>query len=86
VAVAGYDGEPRNPVLIARGYWAEVIAGAVGDVGARAFLRAHPELVTLVECGDTGSCDDVDTPEDLERVSRAAQARRWRGATGDRSS
>jgi nicotine blue oxidoreductase len=75
VAVAAYDGQPRNPVLIARPYWAEVIATSVGDVGARPFLRAHPELVHLVECGDTGSPDDVDTPEDLERVTRADQSR-----------
>jgi nicotine blue oxidoreductase len=75
VAVAAYDGQPRNPVLIARPYWAEVIATSVGDVGARPFLRAHSELVSLVECGDTGSPDDVDTPEDLERVTRAAQSR-----------
>ena len=74
VAVAAYDGQPRNPVLIARPYWAEVIASSVGDVGARPFLRAHPELVSLVECGDTGSPDDVDTPEDLERVTRVAQS------------
>jgi CTP:molybdopterin cytidylyltransferase MocA len=76
VAVAGYDGQPRNPVLIARPYWPEVIAAAVGDSGARAFLRASPELVTLIECGDTGSADDVDTPEDLERVSRAVRSLR----------
>lgn len=68
VAVAGYDGRPRNPVLIAREHWAEVIATATGDTGARAFLRARPELVTLVECGDTGQPDDIDTPEDLARI------------------
>ena len=76
VAVAGYDGQPRNPVLIARPHWAGVIAAAVGDTGARAFLRARPELVTLVECADTGSADDVDTPEDLERVRRAVRSLR----------
>ena len=70
VAVAAYDGKPRNPVLIARPHWAEVIQLSVGDVGARPFLRAHPELVTLVECGDTGRPDDVDTAEDLARVTR----------------
>jgi len=69
VAVAAYDGQPRNPVLIAREHWAEVIALAAGDVGARPFLRAHPDLVTLVECADTGRPDDVDTPGDLARLS-----------------
>jgi CTP:molybdopterin cytidylyltransferase MocA len=75
VAVATYDGKPRNPVLLARIHWPEVIATAAGDQGARAFLRAHPDLVTLVECGDTGSPDDIDTPADLDRVIR-----RYRGS------
>jgi CTP:molybdopterin cytidylyltransferase MocA len=74
VAVAAYQGEPRNPVLLAREYWPEVISLAAGDVGARPFLRAHPDLVTLVECADTGQPDDVDTPEDLARLSGLAAA------------
>jgi len=69
VAVAAYDGRPRNPVLLAREHWPEVIAMATGDQGARAFLRAHPDLVTLVECGDTGRPDDIDTPADLEHIA-----------------
>ena len=69
VAVAAYDGQPRNPVLLAREHWAEVIATAAGDQGARAFLRARPDLVTLVECGDTGRPDDIDTPADLDRIT-----------------
>jgi CTP:molybdopterin cytidylyltransferase MocA len=79
VAVAAYDGKPRNPVLLARIHWPEVIAAAAGDQGARAFLRAHPDLVTLVECGDTGSPDDIDTPADLDRVIR-----RYRGSNPPR--
>jgi nicotine blue oxidoreductase len=75
VAVAAYAGNPRNPVLIAREHWAAVTGLAAGDTGARPFLRAHPELVTLVECGDTGSPDDVDTPEDLARVRTATTFR-----------
>jgi CTP:molybdopterin cytidylyltransferase MocA len=70
VAVACYDGRPRNPVLISREHWAEVAALAAGDVGARPFLRVHPELVTPIECGDTGRPDDVDTPDDLVTVER----------------
>ena len=68
VAVACYEGRPRNPVLIGRAHFAEVAALAAGDVGARPFLRAHSDLVTAVECGDTGRPDDVDTPDDLARV------------------
>jgi CTP:molybdopterin cytidylyltransferase MocA len=75
VAVAAYDGLPRNPVLIARPHWPEVIAASVGDVGARVFLRDHADLVTRVECGDTGSPDDVDTADDLARVTEAVRAR-----------
>jgi CTP:molybdopterin cytidylyltransferase MocA len=69
VAVAAYGGQPRNPVLLGREHWAEVTALAAGDAGARAFLRARPDLVTLVECGDTGSPDDIDTTEDLARIT-----------------
>jgi CTP:molybdopterin cytidylyltransferase MocA len=69
VAVAAYDGQARNPVLLAREHWDEVIATATGDQGARTFLRARPELVTLVECGDTGRPDDIDTPADLARIT-----------------
>jgi CTP:molybdopterin cytidylyltransferase MocA len=75
VAVAAYDGQPRNPVLLAREHWPEVIATAAGDTGARAFLRARADLVTLVECGDTGRPDDIDTPADLARVAAALAAR-----------
>jgi nicotine blue oxidoreductase len=75
VAVAGYDGQPRNPVLIASAHWPGVLKMAAGDTGARPFLRAHPGLVTVVECGDTGSPDDIDTPEDLARVRRVSRTR-----------
>ena len=68
IAIAGYAGAPRNPVLFGREYWPQIVTSARGDRGARAFLRGHPELVTLVECGDTGSPADIDTPDDLRRL------------------
>jgi nicotine blue oxidoreductase len=43
---------------------------ATGDVGARPFLLAHPDLITRVECGDVGRPDDIDSPEDLARAER----------------
>jgi nicotine blue oxidoreductase len=74
LAVAAYQGKPRNPVLVAREHWPEVISMATGDQGARAFLRARPELVALIECGDAGSPDDIDTPADLARIADQVSA------------
>jgi CTP:molybdopterin cytidylyltransferase MocA len=68
-AVATYRGAPRNPVLLARPVWDAVAAEAEGEVGARAFLRANPDLVTPVPCEDVGSPYDIDTQSDLERMS-----------------
>ncbi|MCO5996599.1 nucleotidyltransferase family protein [Actinoallomurus rhizosphaericola] len=70
VAVATYAGLPRNPVLIAHEHFAEAAAGASGDAGARAFLRARPDLVVTVPCEDVAAADDIDTPEDLRRLGR----------------
>ncbi|MQY14558.1 Nicotine blue oxidoreductase [Streptomyces sp. RB5] len=65
LAAAAYDGERGHPVLFARRHWPEVTGAARDDRGARDFLRAHAAQVTLVECGDVASPEDVDTPEDL---------------------
>jgi CTP:molybdopterin cytidylyltransferase MocA len=86
VVVATYAGAPRNPVLLAREHWAEVTALAIGDAGARPFLRAHRDLVTAVECGDTGSPDDLDVSGDLDRLASLARPRPGQGQPGPRSS
>jgi CTP:molybdopterin cytidylyltransferase MocA len=83
IAVAAYDGIPRNPVLIAREHWPGVTAMAVGDAGARPFLRAHPDLVTPVECGDTGRPDDLDTRSDFDRLAGLVQPRGDSGVRAD---
>ncbi|MEX2621655.1 MAG: NTP transferase domain-containing protein [Egibacteraceae bacterium] len=65
LVVAAYAGSPRNPVLVDRAWWPSAWAAATGDQGVRALQHARPELVTLIECGDTGSAADLDTAEDL---------------------
>lgn len=72
-AVATYGGAPRNPVLLARRVFADVLSGAHGDVGARDWLRSHPEMVVKVACDDAGDPFDVDTPADLEVASARAR-------------
>ncbi|WP_046472231.1 nucleotidyltransferase family protein [Allosalinactinospora lopnorensis] len=67
-AVATYVGNFRNPVLLAREHWPSVHAMAEGEVGARPFLRAYSHLVATVPCEDIARPDDIDTPEDLQRL------------------
>ena len=69
VVAATYDGAWGHPVALGRDHWAAVVRLAVGDRGARPFLDAHPELVTLVECGDVATAADVDRPSDLDRFN-----------------
>jgi CTP:molybdopterin cytidylyltransferase MocA len=68
VAVATYEGEPRNPALFARGVWPLLESELSGDKGARVFLRRYPELVTEVPCDSVANPADVDTVEDLRRL------------------
>lgn len=75
VAVATYDGAPRNPVLFSREAWPLLEEELSGDEGARGFIRRHPELVTEVPCDDVADPADVDTVEDLNRLEERAAAR-----------
>ncbi|MFG2558744.1 NTP transferase domain-containing protein [Streptomyces sp. NPDC048496] len=68
LAAASYDGERGHPVLFGADRWADIAAGAVGDQGARAYLRAHRDAITLVECSDVAEAYDIDTPEDLRHL------------------
>ncbi|WP_328672320.1 nucleotidyltransferase family protein [Streptomyces sp. NBC_00328] len=65
LAAAAYGGERGHPVLFGAGHWAGIAAAATGDRGARAYLKAHEEAVTLVECGDVARAYDIDTEADL---------------------
>ncbi len=62
LARAAYDGEPGHPVVLGREHWAGVAESAVGDHGARPYLRSHADRVRLVECADLATGEDQDTP------------------------
>ncbi|WP_330308299.1 MULTISPECIES: nucleotidyltransferase family protein [unclassified Streptomyces] len=65
LVAAAYDGERGHPVLFGAGHWAGIAATATGDRGARAYLKAHEDAITLVECGDVAQAYDIDTEGDL---------------------
>lgn len=60
LARAAFGGVPGHPVVLGRAHWDGVRAAARGDAGAREYLRGR--AVALVECGDVGHGEDVDTP------------------------
>lgn len=60
--VATYEGEVGHPVLLARRAWPAVAEAAVGDEGARAWMRAHPDDVGTASCTGLADPRDVDTP------------------------
>ncbi|MDX2543409.1 nucleotidyltransferase family protein [Streptomyces sp. WI04-05B] len=68
LVAALYGGTRGHPVLFGAAHWAGVAASAVGDRGARDYLGAHEDTITLVECGDVAEPYDIDTPADLDRL------------------
>ena len=69
LVVPTYDGQPGNPVKLARSLWPEALE-LRGDVGARALAR---DRGVRIDCTGTGSAADVDTLEDLERLQQEDQ-------------
>jgi CTP:molybdopterin cytidylyltransferase MocA len=60
LARAQYAGRPGHPVVVARRHWTELLQRMHGDEGARPFLRARGDVVT-VDCGDLATGRDIDT-------------------------
>ena len=76
VTAAAYDGGAAaneggrglrrgHPLVVDAALRQAVAVTVTGDAGARAFLRAHPDLVDEVDCSDLSSGLDVDAPEHL---------------------
>ena len=68
LVAASYAGERGHPVLFGADLWADIAATAVGDQGARVYLREHREALRLVECADVAQAYDIDTPADLSHL------------------
>lgn len=64
---ATYGGRRGHPMLFGRAHWTGIAALAVGDVGARRYLRAAGDAVVEVPCDGIADPADVDTAEEARR-------------------
>ena len=62
VARAGFESQFGHPVLFGRQHWADIVASAHGDRGARDCLAQQSDL-RVVDCSDLASGIDVDRPD-----------------------
>ncbi|MEV4138089.1 NTP transferase domain-containing protein [Dactylosporangium sp. NPDC049742] len=62
LVTASYQGRRGHPVILGRDHWAGVSTLATADVGARAYLIAHADLVQAVPCEDIADDTDLDVP------------------------
>lgn len=67
IAVATYDGRRGHPTVMAPQLWRQALDLAGPEEGARALLRARPDLVD--EIAVNGDPTDLDTPDDVARWS-----------------
>ncbi|AXE89741.1 nucleotidyltransferase family protein [Streptomyces sp. Go-475] len=68
LASAAYEGVRGHPVLFGAAHWAGIATTALGDQGARAYLKQHEPAISLVECGDVARPFDIDTEADLAHL------------------
>ena len=67
-AALSFGGLLHPPVVLTRELWGD-LESLEGDVGCRAVIRAHPELVAALPAeDDLDHPVDVDTPEDYARL------------------
>ncbi|WP_157212282.1 nucleotidyltransferase family protein [Desulfomonile tiedjei] len=74
IVIPTIDGRRTTPVLFPARLFPELLSVS-GDVGGREVIMRYPEMTIQVELADVYDDSDVDTPEDLEKMRRAALER-----------
>ena len=65
IVALAFNGSPRNPVLISKGVFPELLS-LEGDVGAREIVRRHSKEALLINIKESRIFFDIDTRADLE--------------------
>ena len=80
IVVPYFRSERGHPVGFDAAFLGELLA-LRGDGGARTILHAHPQAIYRLEVDDPGILQDIDTPQDLQRVL-AGTSRHDQGSPG----
>jgi len=67
IVVPVFAGRRGHPVGFSSAF-RDQLMGLRGDAGARGILSAHPTSIRQLEVEDPGVVQDVDTPEDVQRL------------------
>jgi xanthine dehydrogenase accessory factor len=70
IAVPVHAGRRGHPVLFDLGKYGAELLSLSGDQGGRSLLAAHPDDVLEVEIRHPGVVEDVDTPQEYEKIMR----------------
>jgi len=73
IAAPTHNGRRGFPVYFSHACFDELTLVLTGDKGARDYIAARRDSVTLVPVDDPGSLLDIDRPEDLAEIERRAQ-------------
>jgi molybdenum cofactor cytidylyltransferase len=73
ICVPVRHGRRGNPVLWGRSYFPEMME-LTGDVGAKPLMARHEAQLIMVEVATDSIFHDIDSPEDLERISHPGTA------------
>ncbi len=65
IVAAGVGGLPGNPVLLPKELFAE-LSQLTGDIGARAVIKRHIQLMKMADRPGNRARVDLDTPEDWD--------------------
>ena len=69
IVVAAHNGKHGHPILLDRSLFGEIVQITEETYGLKAVVRKYEHEVRLVEVGTDNILRDVDTPDDLRRLT-----------------
>ncbi|PCJ19915.1 MAG: hypothetical protein COA96_16085 [SAR86 cluster bacterium] len=69
IIIPTYDSKAGNPVAFGNNYFSQ-LKSLQGDTGGKSIINNNAESVSRITIDDPGILQDIDTPDDLSRLSK----------------